>query len=500
LCRVSSHPQSAAAPRFARRIDPEAFGPIADRPLAETAKSSSPDDLFPGASRFLNARVQRRRHELLAAAAPILDRLLQPEEKVLYVSQAFQQPPVMHLLALGRLAQVYHQVLLVLTDRRLIEVLLTPRGKSPDTRLRTWTWKDAAKVEVGWFRKLTVTPAKGKKQAWSLAAGGDRKILKMLAPRLRDRLAVEGSGTAMALPYWHCPKCASAVAEDAVRCGACGTAFRSSRLAVWLSIAFPGAGLFYAGHPVLATFDFLGEALVFGLFAFMLTMARDAAEVAGLTMGLSIFVVLTKVESVHLSHILARRTRPDTPERQGAFRRFAIAGGVVSLLFVGGAAVATGAARPVVDHDLDPESDAGWLVTRTPAEFEDFAEDRTARSQWSHPAGLTVTMFAYPLTRLESPEQFRADFRQAIQAEGARLVLEDEDLPAPFRGFRVVRESTDNDGTPATLIDYFVFDSEGRDIHQFFAAVRSEDAAIAEPMVRAAVAGARWIGATPPQR
>jgi hypothetical protein len=491
---------TGAGSRGARRIDPEAIGPLTDRPLIETAKTTSPADLFPGASRFLNARVQRRRHELLAAAASLLDRLLQPEEKILHVAQAFQQPPVTHLLALGRLAQVYHQVLLVLTDRRLIEVLLTPRGKSPDTRLRTWIWKDAAKFEVGWFRRITVTPAKGKKQAWALATGGDRKILKLLAPRLRERLAAEGTPTAMTLPYWHCPKCASAVSEDAARCGACGTAFRSSRLAAWLSIAFPGAGLFYAGHPVLAAFDFLGETLIFGLFAFMLTMARDAAEVTGLVMALSIFLVLTKIESVHLSRILVRRTRPDTPERQGAFRRFAIAGAAVSLLFVGGAAIATGAARPVVDHDLEPEADAGWLVTRSAGEFEDFADDRTARSQWSHPAGLTVTTFAYPLTRLESPEQFRADFRQAIQAEGARLVLEDEDVPAPFQGFRVVRESRDGDGTPATLIDYFVFDGEGRDIHQFFAAVRTEDAAVAEPMVRAAVAGARWIAPAPPQR
>ncbi len=501
LCRVSTQAKvTGTVSRSTRRIEPEAIGPIADRPLIETAKRSSPDDLFPGASRFLSARVQRHRRNLWTAAAPILDRLLQPDEKILYAAQGGQVPPIHHLLALGRLAQVYHQVLLVFTDRRLIEVLLTPRGKSPDTRLRTWTWKDSGKIEIGWFRKIVVVPGKGKKQAWTLAAGGDRKLLKMLLPRLRERLAPEGAAPAMALPYWHCPNCAAAVAEDAARCGACGTGFRSSRLAVWLSLAFPGAGLFYAGHPILATLDFLGESCLFGVFAFMLMMARDAAEVAGLAMALAIFVVLTKLVSVHLSHILVRRTRPDTPERQAAFRRFAVAGGVISILFLGGAAVATGSARPVVDQDLQLEVEAGWLGTRATGDFEDFGDDQTARSQWSHPAGLTVTMFAYPLTRLESPEQFRVDFRQAVQSGGGRLILDDEDVPAPFRGFRVVRESTDDDGTPATLIDYFIFDPDGRDIHQFFAAVRTEDAALAEPMVREAVAGSHWIAATPPQR
>ena len=84
---MSSHPNSTGATlRSTRRIEPEAIGPLAERPLIETAKKSSPDDLFPGASRFLNIHVQRRRRDLMAAAAAPLDRLLQPDEKILYVA------------------------------------------------------------------------------------------------------------------------------------------------------------------------------------------------------------------------------------------------------------------------------------------------------------------------------------------------------------------------------------------------------------------------------
>ena len=45
------------------KIEPEHLGPLADRPLAETAKSGGPGDLFPGASAFLSARQQTRRRE-----------------------------------------------------------------------------------------------------------------------------------------------------------------------------------------------------------------------------------------------------------------------------------------------------------------------------------------------------------------------------------------------------------------------------------------------------
>src|SRR5262245_47500237 len=121
------------------KIEPEFLGPLGDRPLAETG-GRSPDDLFPGASKFLAARHQRKRREQWSAVAPAVSRLLRPEEHVLHVAYAMEIAPPLQMMALGAMAMAYHQVLLVLTDTRLIEQTLDFRGKKPETRLRSYPW------------------------------------------------------------------------------------------------------------------------------------------------------------------------------------------------------------------------------------------------------------------------------------------------------------------------------------------------------------------------
>ena len=58
------------------KIEPEFLGPLGDRPLVEQAGKSSPDDLFPGASKFLSGRQQRKRREQWNAVRPMVKRLL----------------------------------------------------------------------------------------------------------------------------------------------------------------------------------------------------------------------------------------------------------------------------------------------------------------------------------------------------------------------------------------------------------------------------------------
>ena len=74
------------------KIEPEHLGPLGDRSLAESAKARNPDDLFDGASTFLSARHQRRRREQWNAAMPLAERVLKPEEHVLYVAHGMQMP------------------------------------------------------------------------------------------------------------------------------------------------------------------------------------------------------------------------------------------------------------------------------------------------------------------------------------------------------------------------------------------------------------------------
>jgi len=485
-------------PQGGYAFEPEHLGPLGDRPLAETAKSMDPDDLFPGAATFLARRHQRRRRGQWAAVLPLVKRLLRPDEHVLHVAHGMQVPPVLHMLALGAMALPYHQVLLVLTETQMIEVTLDMRGKRAGTRLRSFPWSDVRDLKVS-LGKVTLAPASGKKQAWKVPLRGDRKLIELLLARLRPRLLREGAGHAEPLPRWHCPQCGHVVPEKPASCGHCRTSFRSTRLAAMLSLAFPGAGLFYAGHPFLATMDFFGEVFLYTLFLLLAVQAEPGA--VGVAIGLgAFFFVMTKVQSIHLSSILVARTKPEAPSTQSNYRKAVLVGGLVSLVLIGGALPLIGAARPVIERDLDVSGpDNPWHVSRDRSEWDDFAADPAARSLWTHPNGMRVALFAYPQGFLSDPGDFRKRYVHQMGGLSPTLTV-DGNVPAPFEGFRGISRRHDAAGNPIALVQYFVVDREHHDIHQLAATVHEDDVERADQMMRDLLSRARWIDAVPPVR
>jgi hypothetical protein len=481
------------------KIEPEHLGPLADRPLAETAKSGGPGDLFPGASAFLSARQQTRRREQWNVARTMARRLLKPEEHILYVAHGMEVAPVLHMMAMGALAMAYHQVVLVFTDTRLIEVMLDMRGKKAGTRLRSYPWSGVKDLKFS-FKTLKMMPAQGRKQAWKVPVGGDRKLLKALIPRLKPHLLKEGAARAERLPLWHCPQCGGTVEAHPKACRSCRASFSSPGLATILSLAFPGGGLFYAGHPFLGTMDLLGETFLYAIFLTM--MLQTGPEAIGAVLGFGVLLfVLTKFESIHLSRILISRSKPETEARRAGFKKFAMAGGMASLLLIGGALPLAGKARPRLDRDLEVAGERStWAGSRDASQWGVFSDDADARSQWRHPSGLKVTLFAYPGGAFDNTREFRSEFRSTLQKQGMELVKDDEEVPSPFHGFRFVGLSKNSQGETVSVIHYFVMDEENSDLHQVVAAVMEEDGEFAEGLVGDLLSHSQWIAATPPTR
>jgi len=479
------------------KIEPEFLGPLQDRPLAETAPRGGADELFPGASTFLSARHQRRRREQWHLVRPLAQKILRPDEHLLYVAHAMQIPPALHSFALGAMALPYHQVMLVFTESRLIEIMLGVRGKTAGTRIRSFPWQGVRESKVS-FAKLRIVPSQGKKQDWRIPLRGDRKILKLLMARLDQRRGPASAAATQALPLWHCPSCGAQLAEKALRCQACSTSFRSVRLAMLLSLAFPGAGLLYAGHPFLALMDCLGEVIFFLIFLMMMLQSEPGAVASAVGLGAVLFL-LTKLESMHVSHILVSRTKPETPQSLSRYSKLAVAGSIASLLIIGGAFPLAGAARPRLDRDLDVQGD-GWEGTRSVSQWDAFKDSAYARSQWQHPSGIRVTLLAYPQSPFDSATDFRNDFRREWQKQGITLLLDDENVPAPFKGFRFAGLSHAQDGRTVSLIQYFILDEANHDIHQATAAVLGEDTLAVDAAVRDLLGHARWIDPLPPRR
>jgi hypothetical protein len=483
-----------------RRIEPELLGPLFDRPLPELARQGRPDDLFAGASHVLSPRQQRRRREQWNAARPLAGTILEPDEHILYVAYATEIPGLLTALAMGHMAIAYHQVALVFTEKRLIEVLLTWRARSASTRLRSFPWTSVSSLTLR-LGKLKMSPAGGRRKfAWRVPVRGDRKILAPLIERLRPRLLTEGAGRASSLPIGHCPQCGGVLPENPHACVACRTTFKSKTVASLLALAFPGAGLFYAGHPWLALSDFLGEAILYAVFLMLLLQADAPGMAAAIGLG-TLFFAMTKFHSVRLSRILVARTRPETEAQRRGFTRFAIVGGLASLALIAGPLPLAGAARPLLDRDLDVAAEGTtWHGSRVASEWGVFAADPTARSQWRNARGLTITLFAYPQSALDSPDEFRTQFRATLERQGATIIKDDTDLPAPFKGFRFVGITTRKDGTRVALLHYFVVDAEHHDLHQVLAASLEEEEVPVETMLRDFLSHARFIAAKAPDR
>jgi hypothetical protein len=476
-----------------RKIEPEHFGPLGEGVLQATG----PSRLFAGEERFLKGAALKKRCDLWRTAAPLLDRLLDQDERVLYAAQAVQRPTTFQSMSLGWLAHLYHQVLLVFTGRRIIEVLLDQRGKRPATRIRSFPLDQVGKLSLR-FLSLALVPVRGKKVIWSLA-GGDRKLLKLLLPRIQERLQPQPVPAQEPTPGWHCPNCLEACVPNPTSCPSCGTLFRSFRLASVLSLAFPGAGLLYAGHPVLAAFDFLGELFVFGFMALMLaTAGTDTASIVVFA-GMGAFAfALTKFESIHLGHILVTRSRPDDPQRRGLWRKVVGGGGAVSALALIGALALSGTLGAVQKHDIDFVH-AGWEGSREASDWLFFTDDPTLRSQWTHDDGWIVSVFAYPLDGLETYESFRRTFREEVARQDLSNVVEDETLPPPVRGFRHVGELIGEGGVRLTAIYYFVYGPESSEVHQLLTVVETHEAKAVESRVQELLSTARWIPALVPE-
>ncbi len=462
------------------QIDPHRLGPLAP----EDAVSTGPEDLFRGASRYLSKRQIAAAARLRDMVAERVGALLEPGEAVLYLARGHQIPTIWDQLGFGYLAYAYHTVALVVTDRRILELLLEYNGKRLSTRTRSFTWGEAKSITVGW-RGLVVKSHAGRTHRWRLAVRGDRKALALLAQRITERLLGVPTLSTAPWPAWHCPECQAAVDPKARGCEACGTAFRSKAAATWLALAFPGAGLYYAGHPVLGTMDLLGELFLFGL---VVNTAAEAATWADMTGALGLgafFFLLTKSESVHLARVLVHRTKPVGEAAAASWRRFAIGGSVASLAAILALPAARGLAANPIDHDLVFEQ-AGWEGRFDRTTWHRLGDEPLARSEWVSDEDWSVNVLAEPLPRGRSFDAFAAEIEAERQAEGQppleRVRLGDLDA------LRVHVRFTTSDGVEAISLRYYVHDAEGRDAHLVFWNVQADGYEEAEALLESLIA------------
>jgi hypothetical protein len=455
--------------------DPNALGPLTGDPVVATGTAR----IFEGEERFLSKRKLEDREKMWQAAAHRLDLVLEDGEKILYLLPALHVPKILEQFGFGVWWSMFFRTMLVLTDQRLIEIT-TPDWKRIGTKTCSYPWPQVGKIKLS-MGTLTVAPARGRTQKWKLPVRGDRKLLKLLTPKLRELLPIDIHAP-QTTPLWLCPKCGAATESHPKVCAQCGTQFKTSGLAAGLALAFPGAGLFYAGHPALGLFDLFGELVVYVFIAGIFLTATSPGAAIGAAIAGLFFFGLTKLESAHLSTTLVKRTVPVTDP--GRWRKLAAAGAVASVILLALPPAFTGAFADPLDRDLDLSTNTfGWNGGHDPEAWV-FGADPRQRSEWIREDGPALFVFSMPSE--ESAEALTAALEQDGQQTESRL----------FAGFRCVRsigELADEDGNPLLYVRWFIFDDRHRDLHIIAASVYPEDLELFEPQVEETVRIANWI-------
>jgi hypothetical protein len=429
------------------------------------------------------------REKLVLAIQPHLDRVLDSDETVLHIAPVLHNPRFLEVFGLGVWYVLFFRAALVLTDRRVVEIMLR-KPDQVDTCIRSYSWGQVKDLKLR-MGTLTLKPAQGKTQKWKIQEKGDRKLLKLLLPKIEQQLVPGDIQAPRPVPLWHCPECGAASPKYPDECSNCGTRFKTRGMATALALAFPGAGLLYAGHPILAVLDFIGEGILFVFVAVSFLVATGSEAVASAIIVGVIFLFMTKLESAHVASVLVHRTRPD-PKRAN-WRRGVAAGAVASLALMAVPPVFTGVlggAVNVVDRDLDfASNDLGWSGGHDPETWT-FGIEPNQRSEWIRDDGQSLFVWSLPLGIGETEETFIATVAEGM---GPDLVVPTS--IGGFEGIRVIEEGIDEEGDAYLWVRWMLFDRRYDDVHILAASTVPGETDSLEAEVDQLVAQASWIAA-----
>ncbi len=122
-------------PDLGLSCNPAFLGPLDD----DLTPVTGPVKVFEGEEKYLSARKLDARVKLYKELAPILGRVLDQEETVLHVLPALHYPRFFDFLGFGVWWTLFFRATLILTDRRVIEVLMRD-GRRAGTRVCSYSW------------------------------------------------------------------------------------------------------------------------------------------------------------------------------------------------------------------------------------------------------------------------------------------------------------------------------------------------------------------------
>lgn len=230
--------------------------------------------------------------KILRAAKPVLDRLLEKEEKVVHICFGTAYYPLEMFLGNGVLTTLYNRYVIAATEKRLVAINTNSGMKKATHYIFQFPYSNIKKVSRGLFgSSLVLIRKQGKKRIFNGIKSG-------LAGEMKQWLEtkIDPNSPVAAESDYHdnlCPKCYQPQASNLTMCAACGADFKSPRKSALRSLVLPGLGDIYLGHRFLGGFELIGsfiiwitalgfffsgrsEDIIFGFFLLLIFNGMDA--------------------------------------------------------------------------------------------------------------------------------------------------------------------------------------------------------------------------------
>jgi len=381
------------------------------------------------------------------------------------------------------------RVVLVITDSRLIEIAMSFSGRHATGRVRSFLWRTAGKPNLQRDR-LSI----GRQHHWILLTPLDSTVVANISRDGGGTIPVRKPDENPGL-WVHCPECFSVFgSNDESPCANCGAIRRSSRLARRLSLAFPGAGILFAGRPGYAAVRFLAEISFLLYFADQLMSAGGLAQLFAILVAWAVVLAFLKAESLRMTQLLVERSGALTRAARKRWKVLGIAGGVVSIIVIMIPFFFIGQTNGEVNGDFDSKIGKHiWSSSRVPEEWILGSDDSSKRAEWTHCDGWIVTACAWPIDPFEGCDKVTGQLLSEPVTDAGYLARSLQ--LGPHQVVRNVYQSENSEEIHRIVVEYSVCDNEERDLHTLWIEVPENEFEIADQEIQRLIGSFYWIRA-----
>ena len=303
---------------------PAADLPVHDNKLARTATidtiSVRSDVLFTDDKGEDKRSIQKRSEKVLQKLLPALQRMLLPEETVLYIARAQSPLTVLEQLTAGWWTRLLAASAVVLTNKRILFFPVKRDGSWKES-VRSLFWGDLQEVKPNGLlvRNVTFRSKNGKKTTPTNFRRADARKIAAIATALLPAASAEMTASHEFVQL--CPDCRNALTDGQYFCSGCGLTFKTEKTMVRRSIFLPGGGCFYTGHPLVAIIPAIVEGvLILEVLVFLLAALTTPHAAPNLLPALLILGVFWGLETTITILHCRRYIRDYIPEKRDPTR------------------------------------------------------------------------------------------------------------------------------------------------------------------------------------